>query len=76
MLFFFLIIAIASGFFGVLLIVSPKLFSSISKSLSKTIATIDDATFKYKIPMGIVLIIISIMSFYAIYLHNLIGIDE
>ncbi len=73
MISFFFIIAIASGFFGVLLLLAPKLYSSVAKSLTKTVTTIDDVSFRYKILIGILLIIVSISMFYVIYLHKQLG---
>ncbi len=67
---FFFIIAIASGFFGILILFAPKLYSSVAKRLSKTIATVDDAGSKLKIPVGLLLIAISVLTFYIIYLHK------
>ncbi|MFH0838572.1 MAG: hypothetical protein V1893_00060 [Candidatus Omnitrophota bacterium] len=70
----FVFIGIISGFFGIVIVFTPKLYSSIVKNLSKTVATIDDISFRYKIPMGILLIIVSILMFYVSHLHKQIGV--
>ncbi|MBM3254038.1 MAG: hypothetical protein FJZ16_07290 [Candidatus Omnitrophica bacterium] len=73
---FFIIIALLSGFFGALLLFVPKLYSSIAKSLTKVITTFDDATFRFKVPIGILLVVISILTIYIIYLHKQTGLGQ
>ncbi len=73
MLTLFYTIAIVSGFFGIILLIAPKLYASIAKNLSKTVVSIESVNPKLKAVMGILLIIVSILTFYIIHLQTQTG---
>jgi hypothetical protein len=70
MIVLFYVIAIISGVFGIMIVFAPKSYSAVSKRLAKTVATLEDASSKYRVVIGILLLAVCILTFYVIYLHK------
>lgn len=61
-------LGVISFIFGLLLIVSPKTITGISDKMNRMINRIDEEVFKYRLGVGICLIIAAIFLFFMAYL--------
>lgn len=64
-------LGIISFIFGLLLILSPTTLTSISERLNKMINRVDQEVFKYRLGVGVCLIIAAIFLFFMAYLMTI-----
>lgn len=66
-----ILLGIISFIFGLLLILSPTTIISMSENLNKMINKVDEEVFKYRLGVGVCLLIAAIFFFFMAYLMTI-----
>lgn len=66
-----ILLGIISFIFGLLLILSPTTITGMSEKLNRMVNKIDEEVFKYRLGVGICLIIAAIFLFFMAYLMTI-----